>query len=59
MTKINIEEVFEGWENTLRHKASEYEHEARKNNEIVSSPSIDTICNEMRVFLAALKWKEE
>ena len=38
------------WERLLRFKASAYEHTARKNGEIVCSPSIDDICNEMMAF---------
>ena len=38
--------MFDRWITLLRQKA-EYEHNARKNNEVVTSPSIDDLCNEM------------
>jgi len=37
----------------LRQKA-EYEHNARKNGEVVSSPDLDDICNEIEAFFAGL-----
>jgi hypothetical protein len=39
------------WMPMLRYKAEEYEHVARKNGDIVASPSIDDICNEMMAFI--------
>lgn len=50
-------EIFERWNNLLRFKASEYEHQARKKGEVVSEPSIDCICNEMDAFIAGLEAK--
>lgn len=50
-------ELFERWESILRYKASVYEHEARKNGEVVSSPSIDSICNEIKAFLVGIESK--
>lgn len=47
-----VQEMFKRWEQTLRMKASEYEHPARKRGESVFYPSIDDICNEMEAFLA-------
>ena len=50
-------ELFDRWNSILRMKASEYEHQARKNGEVVSSPSIDSICNEMSAFFVGLESK--
>lgn len=50
MTK---EELKTRWVGILRGKA-EYEHEDRKNGEIVTSPSIDDICNEIEAFFTGL-----
>jgi len=52
MTK---EELIERWISLLRSKASQYEHIARKSEEIVSSPSLDDICNEMEAFFVGLQ----
>jgi hypothetical protein len=41
------------WVNILRQKAK-YEHQARKNGEVVASPSIDDVCNEIEAFFAGL-----
>jgi hypothetical protein len=43
------------WVRILRGKASEYEHKARKNGEVVSSPSLDSICNEIEAFFIGLE----
>ena len=51
----NSEEVLNRWISSLRYKASTYEHTARKNGEIVVSPSLDDICNEMEAFKAGIK----
>lgn len=51
MTK---EELKDRWVNLLRMKAA-YEHNARKNGEIVTSPDIDDICNEIEAFFVGLK----
>ena len=45
----NLEELKNRWVRLLRHKA-EYEHEARKKGEVVASPSLDDICNEIEAF---------
>jgi len=50
MTK---EELKERWVELLRMKAA-YEHEARGRGEVVSSPSIDDICNEIEAFFTGL-----
>lgn len=50
MTK---KELKNRWVQILRMKAH-YEHTARKNNEVVASPSIDDICNEMEAFFTGL-----
>ena len=42
----NIEKQFNRWNTILRVKAMEYEHEARKKGDTVTSPDIDDICNE-------------
>ena len=51
--KYTIKELADRWISLLRMKA-EYEHNARKNGEVVSSPSIDDICNEMGAFFTGL-----
>jgi hypothetical protein len=50
---MNKQELKDRWVRILRQKA-EYEHKARKNNEVVCSPSIDDICNEMEAFFTGL-----
>ena len=50
MTRLEL--LFSRWESALRHKASVYEHEARKRGDEVTYPSLDDICNEMSAFLA-------
>jgi hypothetical protein len=45
----NLEQLFDRWIKLLRQKAT-YEHEARKKGEVVASPSIDDICNEIEAF---------
>jgi len=52
--EYKTEELAKRWISILRMKA-EYEHEARKNGEEVSSPSIDDICNEMIAFFTGLQ----
>jgi len=54
MDNEKLEELFKRWNGLLRMKASEYEHTARRNGEIVSSPSLDDVCNEMDAFLTGL-----
>lgn len=48
-----IKELADRWISILRMKA-DYEHNARKSREVVASPSIDDICNEMRAFFTGL-----
>lgn len=48
------EELKNRWVSLLRLKASEYEHTARKNGEIVAEPSLDDICNEIEAFFTGL-----
>lgn len=43
------------WISILRVKASEYEHPARRDGEVVTSPSIDDICNEINAFFIGLR----
>jgi hypothetical protein len=50
-----MEELKKRWNYLLRDKASQYEHKARKNGEVVTSPSIDDICNEMEAFFTGLE----
>lgn len=50
----NLKELHQRWDYLLRRKAMEYEHEARRVDKEVSSPSIDDICNEMDAFFAGL-----
>lgn len=50
MTK---QELKNRWVGILRSKA-EYEHFARKNGEVVTSPDIDDICNEIEAFFTGL-----
>jgi hypothetical protein len=47
------EELKNRWISLLRMKAS-YEHNARKDGEVVASPSIDDICNEIEAFFVGL-----
>ena len=53
-----MKESFGRWIGTLRAKASIYEHSARKNGKIVTSPDLDQICNEMEAFLDGFLSKE-
>lgn len=43
------------WSGLLRHKASEYEHKARGEGEIVTSPSLDALASEIEAFLIGLE----
>lgn len=45
-----MEKLKNRWIRLLRQKASMYEHSARKRGEVVLSPSLDDICNEMEAF---------
>ena len=49
--------MFDRWISILRQKA-EYEHQARKRGEIVTSPSLDDICNEMIAYLSGFLGKK-
>ncbi len=57
MNKDSLLELKNRWDSLLRRKASEYEHQARKEGEVVTSPSIDDICNEMEAFFTGLTIK--
>lgn len=50
----DVEVLINRWTGILRHKASEYEHKARKEGKLVSEPDIDTICNEIKAFYCGL-----
>ena len=52
-----LQDICDRWVRLLRHKA-EYEHNARKADEVVASPSIDDICNEMEAFFTGLQNNE-
>ena len=47
------QELKDRWVSILRFKA-EYEHNDRKNGKTVTSPDIDTICNEIEAFFTGL-----
>lgn len=49
-----MEELQKRWNTILRQKASEYEHTARKNGEVVCEPSLDDLANEMEAFFTGL-----
>lgn len=51
--EYKTKEIADRWISLLRSKAS-YEHDARKNGEIVCSPSIDDICNEMVAYFTGI-----
>jgi len=51
---MTYEELKNRWINLLRDKAREYEHTARKNHEVVVSPDLDDICNEIDAFFTVL-----
>ena len=51
---MNTQELKERWISLLRMKAK-FEHNARKSGEVVASPSIDDICNEMEAFFTGLE----
>jgi len=54
MRNEKLEELKNRWVGLLRQKA-EYEHNARNNGEVVASPSIDDICNEIEAFFVGLE----
>ena len=54
MEETKTRQLYKRWNSILRMKA-EYEHNARKNGEVVASPSIDDICNEMEAFFTGLE----
>lgn len=51
--EYKTKELADRWISLLRQKA-EYEHNARKNGEVVPSPSIDDICNEMIAYFTGI-----
>ena len=51
---MSKEELKNRWVTILRQKAK-YEHEKRKAGEVVCSPSIDDLCNEMEAFFTGLE----
>lgn len=51
------QELLERWNTILRQKAREYEHSKRKAGEVICSPSIDDICNEISAFFTGLENK--
>ena len=53
---MNTQELKERWIRLLRQKAT-YEHDMRRRGEVVCSPSIDAICNEMEAFFTGLEKK--
>jgi hypothetical protein len=50
---MSPQELKDRWIKILRMKA-EYEHSERLEGKIVSSPSIDDICNEIEAFFTGL-----
>ena len=53
MEEYKTKELADRWIGLLRQKAT-YEHNARKNGEIVAIPSIDDICNEMIAYFTGI-----
>lgn len=51
--EYTTKELADRWIGLLRRKAT-YEHTARKNGEVVPSPSIDDICNEMIAYFTGI-----
>jgi hypothetical protein len=51
--EYKTKELASRWIGILRKKA-EYEHNARKNGEIVCEPDIDSICNEMIAYFTGI-----
>jgi hypothetical protein len=51
---MDIIALKERWLSLLRDKAHQYEHPERKLGEIVTSPSIDDVCNEIEAFFTGL-----
>ena len=51
--EYKTKELVDRWISILRMKAT-YEHNARKSGEIVASPSIDDICNEMIAYFTGI-----
>ena len=54
MKGAEMNELKKRWISILRTKAEEYEHVARSNGKIVSSPCLDDLCNEIEAFFAGL-----
>jgi hypothetical protein len=57
MEKDNLLSLRDRWDRILRGKASDYEHKARKNGEVVCGPSLDDLANEMDAFFTGLLMK--
>ena len=55
--EYKTKELADRWISLLRRKA-EYEHDAIKNGEVVASPSIDDICNEMIAYFTGVLIKD-
>ncbi len=51
--EYKTKELADRWISLLRMKA-DYEHNARKNGEVVASPSIDDICNEIIAYFTGI-----
>jgi len=54
-----MKDIFNRWIGILRHKASVYEHEARKRREPVTQPSLDDVCNEMNAYVEGFEDNEK
>ncbi len=52
--EYKTKELADRWISLLRMKSADYEHNARKNGEVVASPSIDDICNEMIAYFTGI-----
>jgi hypothetical protein len=57
MEKDNLLSLRDRWDRILRGKASDYEHKARKNGEVVCGPSLDDLANEIDAFFTGLLMK--
>lgn len=52
-----MENIKNRWVKTLRQKASQYEHPARKKGETVTALDLDSLANEIEAFFIALEVK--
>lgn len=50
---FSTKKLAERWIAILRHKAR-YEHDARGRGEVVASPDLDDICNEMTAYFTGI-----